>query len=47
MKHMKDYRGTDDDAPDAFDTWLTDLDLDQIVQYAEEYGDSIRKELAN
>lgn len=28
--HMNQYRGTDDDAPDDFDNWLTELDLDQL-----------------
>jgi hypothetical protein len=28
--HMKDYRGTDDDAPDAYDDWLIDLSLEEL-----------------
>lgn len=29
--HMKDYRGTDDDAPDAYDEWLmSDVSLEEL-----------------
>lgn len=28
--HMKDYRGTDDDAPDAYEYWLTDLSAAEL-----------------
>jgi hypothetical protein len=36
--HMKDYRGTDDDAPDAFDQWTTTLDVQEVMDFAEEWG---------
>lgn len=26
-EHAKDYHGTDDDMPDAYESWLEDLDL--------------------
>lgn|SRR3990167_8810946 len=28
--HAKDYHGLDDEMPDAYDSWLTDLDLDEM-----------------
>jgi pyridoxine/pyridoxamine 5'-phosphate oxidase len=33
--HMKDYRGADDDAPDAFDSWLDDLDQNTLMELAD------------
>lgn len=30
--HAEDYRGTDDDMPDAFEGWLEDLTLDELKQ---------------
>lgn len=37
-KHAENYHGTDDDMPDAFDSWLTDdLQVDDLIQYANEY----------
>mgnify|MGYP007024647859 CR=1 FL=1 len=30
-----DYRGLDDDMPDRFDQWLTDLQVDEIIIYAQ------------
>jgi hypothetical protein len=38
-KHAEDYHGTDDDMPDAFDNWLTELQADDFIQYADEYAD--------
>lgn len=34
-EHAKNYHGTDDDMPDAFDAWLTDLQVDLMIAYAE------------
>ena len=28
--HAKDYHGTDDDMPDAYERWLADLDLNEL-----------------
>ncbi len=33
--HSKRYTGTDDNMPDAFDTWLTELDTETIIAFAE------------
>ena len=37
-KHAKDYMGTDDDMPDAFSTWLTNLDADELINYGDDHG---------
>lgn len=36
--HAENYHGTDDDMPDAFDTWLGELDGEDYIKYAELYG---------
>ena len=28
----------DDDLPDDFDRWLTDLQIDEVIKYAENWG---------
>lgn len=33
--HAEDYTRTDDDMSDAFETWLADLDQDELIQHAE------------
>lgn len=30
--HAKDYHGTDDDMPDAFESWLEDLTYEQLKE---------------
>lgn len=37
-KHMENYHGCDDDAPDAFDGWLENLEIQEVMDYAQEYG---------
>ncbi len=37
-QHMKGYHGTDDDSPDAFEAWVTNLQVDDIMDYAENWG---------
>ena len=34
-KHADGYMGTDDNMPDAFDDWLTNLRIDDIIDYAD------------
>jgi len=36
--HAQDYHGTDDDMPDSFDEWLTDLQVDDVIAYANRWG---------
>ena len=33
--HAKEYIGTDDDMPDAFDTWTSELDTEEIFWLAD------------
>lgn len=33
--HAKDYHGTDDDMPDAFERWLMDLDTAEVMSFAQ------------
>ena len=35
-KHAEDYHGTDDDMPDAFDHWVSNLEIQEVMDYAEE-----------
>jgi len=36
--HVEDYTGTDDDMPDAFETWLTELEGDDLIGYGNKFG---------
>lgn len=38
-KHAEDYQGVDDDMPDDFENWLSQLNTDDIIKYADEYGE--------
>lgn len=37
VKHAEDYHGTDDDMPDAFDNWLTELQVEEWLDYGDEF----------
>jgi hypothetical protein len=37
-QHAKDYTGTDDAMPDAFENWLAELSPDEWIQYGDEYA---------
>lgn len=37
-KHSEQYIGTDDAMVDDFNDWLTNLDPQEIIDYAELYG---------
>ena len=32
--HAKNYMGTDDDMPDSFDTFITNLDNEELIEHA-------------
>ncbi len=34
-KFMKDYHGTKDDCQDRFENWLTNLQVDALIDYAD------------
>lgn len=35
-KHAEDYHGFDDEMPDAFETWLGELDGNDFIEYGNE-----------
>lgn len=39
-KHAKDYHGTDDDMPDAFEKWLDNKYPETLIQYSEAWHSS-------
>jgi hypothetical protein len=43
--HARDYMGIDDDMPDAFEAWVTELDNQELGEYAEEWGEQLVKKL--
>ena len=34
------YQGLDDEMPDAFNDWLADLAVDELIDYADEFARS-------
>ena len=32
-EHAKEYHGTDDDMPDAFEAWLQELDGAELIEF--------------
>jgi len=36
QKHSENYTGTDDDMPDAFESWLGNMQVDDLIKYADE-----------
>ena len=36
--HGKDYIGTDDDMPDAYDAWSSELDIEMMERLGNIYG---------
>ena len=36
--HAIDYTGLDDDMPDHFDNWVTDMDIATIEDHANKFG---------
>lgn len=37
--HAETYKGTDDDMSDNFNTWIGDMDINECIQHAEDYGE--------
>lgn len=44
--HAQNYTDTDDDMPDAFDNWFSEVDTFRLSIYADRYGQYIKDELA-
>lgn len=36
-KHSETYMGTDDSMPEAFDNWVSGLDIDDTIDYADNF----------
>lgn len=41
--HAVDYHGTDDAMPDSFDAWLSELPIDDMIDFAEAWGANFMK----
>jgi len=44
--HAKDYHGLDDDMPDSFNAWVSELDAGEMKEYEKEWSDEIDKGFA-
>jgi hypothetical protein len=44
-KHADQYMGLDDEMPDDYDNWIQDIDMDDMLKYAEEYGNEMCQEI--
>ena len=38
------YTGTDDDMPDEFERWLATIEIDVLIQYADDYVGELMRE---
>lgn len=43
-KHADQYVGLDDDMPDDYQDWFAALDINEVVEYADEYVNKLKKE---
>ena len=46
-QHAKSYMGTDDDMSDHFDNWVSNLDTQELIDYADDYANYIKVILNN
>lgn len=46
-RHAVQYHGTDDDMPDDFDQWVSELDPNKVIEYAERWGDELKRIYCN
>ena len=42
-KHAEQYQGLDDEMPDDRNDWFESLDVQEVIDYAEKWGESTRK----
>lgn len=42
-QHAEEYMGTDDDMPEAFENWMANLDVQEVIEYAEAWGGEFQK----
>ena len=43
-EHGMGYTGTDDDMPDEFERWLATIEIDVLIQYADDYVGELMRE---
>ena len=39
LKHGEQYGGLDDEMPDDYEKWLADLDVQELIDYANQWRD--------
>lgn len=39
QKHAEQYKGTDDDMEEDYERWIMELEIEQIIQFAEKWHD--------
>lgn len=40
-KHAEEYHGTDDSMTDAYEHWCSELDVQQVCDFAQAWGDTL------
>ena len=40
-KHAEQYTGTDDMMPDDFEQWKDELDVEDVIDYADKWGKTL------
>ena len=40
--HAKQYEGLDDEMVDDYFNWVVDLDISKVIEYADEWGASLK-----
>ena len=43
--HANEYTGTDDDMPEAFEYWLSNLDVENIISYGDIFAKRLLSEI--
>jgi len=44
-RHADQYEGLDDEMSDDFNDWIADMDSEEMMDFADLYGEEIKKEL--
>lgn len=47
VQHALGFIGLDDDMPDDLDNWVSQLDVQEVIDYAQAWGDEMREEIAH
>lgn len=43
--HASNYEGLDDDMPEDYEEWLSNLDVQELIDYADKFVAKVRTEL--